>query len=95
MAAPKCLITGCALVDSAQGRWLWGDLHIVGEALAFNGVTDHKGEAAWQHSSVPNVRKAVFISGSAYFERRGVVAFCSKQSTFNEAARLHLESRPK
>lgn len=87
-----CLITGCALVDEANDRCVWGDLHQVGgETFVFNAVLNEKGEAAWQYGDpIPDVTRQILLTPRAEcFERRGVLVFDS--ACFNRAAALFLK----
>ena len=74
----KCLITGCALQKYGDTEsYAWGDLHMQGNRLIFNAVTDSKtGETVWFSHDPARERldkKRLHIPvGCDYFERRGV-----------------------
>lgn len=96
MPEPRCLITGCRLVDEGNGRSVWGDLHSCGTALVFNAVlTD--GEAAWEYDTNGEAElesaheKRVGLPPSfPFFERRGVIVFDKYNARLNQLAQRYL-----
>lgn len=104
-----CLITGCALVDLANGRWVHGDLHKIGHNYVFNAclhTADHpgqgevQGEAAWQYGTMPAAdSKQVELDicslrDNQFFERRGVITFPAIWGRLNEVASTYLGRLP-
>ena len=92
-----CIIIGCAFVDEARQRCVWGDLHQIDGVYVFNAVLNPKGEAAWQYSDdfvVPEVTKQVILNETCpdfdYFERRGVIIVNRIFAKLNTAARKYL-----
>lgn len=79
-----CIITGCALVDTSEERWMWGDLHAEGDCFVFNGSN------VWKSHPLPGAHiKQVAIDGSS-FEKRGVAVFMRSVAVLNEAAQCYL-----
>lgn len=68
------IITGCALVDEANNRAVWGDLWNCGTAYIFNACLEG-GEAAWQQSAHPHsqMKQLILKPGAWTFERRGII----------------------
>lgn len=86
------IITGCALVDPAEGRTVWGDLWSYGNCYVFNAVVFGH-EAAWQFDTMPHSGMNQLIirpSFRPFFERRGVIVIPHEQADLNPAAFLYL-----
>ena len=83
--APKCIITGCTLIDTAQDRQVHGDLHQLANTYIFNAVLDRGGEAAWQEGTATNGR-AIYVDSNHCFERRGVIVCNIISAYLNTAA---------
>jgi hypothetical protein len=87
MQRPECVITGCALVAQNEGKWMWGDLHRIGDSFVLNGSS----LAPWEYGDLPNASlKTVYVDSNEYFERRGVAVFHKDAATFNDAAKEHM-----
>ena len=92
----KCIITGCALVDEASGRYAWGDLYEEGpegEVVVHNASNvAESGEKPtyWIYGPVPDSsRCTVYVLGD-FFEKRGVSVVKASGVQFNDAARARL-----
>lgn len=87
----SCLVTGCALLDPANNRMVWGDLHAVGRVCVFDAVLEN-GEAAWQSPiAIMNTTPSCTLNGSVeVFERRGMLLFFMLDSELNDAAKERL-----
>lgn len=83
----RCIITGCALIDTEQGRQVHGDLHQLDDSYIFNACVNQVGEAAWEYDTSTNSR-AIYVAN--YFERRGVIVFSIIAASFNQAAEDYL-----
>ena len=85
---PKCVITGCGLVVDHGSRWVWGDLHRIGNSYAFNAVLTDEGEAAWSwdFAELPLGSCIRILYFDDLYEKRGVIVFCSTVAVFNETA---------
>ena len=94
MSRPVCIITGIALHDLHQGRWAYGDLHLIagdqtlsaGGVYIFNACLED-GETAWVYDRMPmGARELVVVDPEGIFERRGVVVVSTLAATLNAAA---------
>lgn len=90
---PKCLITGCTLLDDNQERWVHGDLYLVGGCYVFNACMT-KGESAWQYRGAPADNTRILRVSGDFFERRGVIVVDSEVTALNKTARDYLGSAP-
>lgn len=94
-----CIITGCALVDPANDRSVWGDLHQIGSTYVFNACLEH-GETAWQTpmpsmlDTTPSLTIDPSLPQDYQFERRGVVILLAAGGEFNAAARKRVHGGP-
>lgn len=88
MNQPRCIITGCALIDGS--RWAWGDLHEFGSVYIFNAVTGEMGDAVWHPGPVREGRNAVSMPEENIFERRGVFVIRHDISLLNDEARRYI-----
>mgnify|MGYP000544189706 CR=1 FL=1 len=94
-----CIITGCALLDTEQERWLWGDLHLVGGVWVFNGC-QRSCEAAWTYQHAKQLSPAQHIlilrkgDEGVFFERRGVAIIAPTAAYLNPAARDYVMGSP-
>lgn len=86
MNHPECIITGCALVVDNEGKWLWGDLHMLGNTLIFNGAWNFALGTGASYGDPPDGDRAVHIDSNACFERRGVIVFHRDDCELNQAA---------
>ena len=89
---PRCIITGCALVDIARDAWVWGDLHEEGDCYVFNACLDN-GETDWRYTDAPSASREVQLYGVP-FERRGVIVFAKSRGQLNAAAQAHIDTAP-
>ena len=92
MGNHKCLITGCDLYISGEGKILHGDLHSLGGVWIFNGVLSNC-EAAWDFTDDLLNRRCsphTLALHGQYFERRGVIVFDPLHCTPNPAAMAYL-----
>lgn len=90
-----CLATGCTFLDPRYPRAVYGDLHLVGDALVFNAVLAD-GEAAWNYEPrvLSTSRYFEFHPGPTgvdYFERRGVLVFPKDAARFSEALATYVQ----
>lgn len=92
MSFPRCIITGCAFVDTAYGETAWGDLFEVGDTYVFNAAVT-QGETLWERS-LPrgDVKQLLTLPSfaSPYFERRGVIVISKSDAKLNEVAREYV-----
>ena len=94
---PRCIITGCAFVDSEGLMAAWGDLWEVGDCYVFNATTNYQhnpGETFWQFSLPPDEIKQVITHRSPqqpYFERRAVLVIDKAACYLNQAAKDYLK----
>lgn len=95
----KCIITGCRLVLEGEGKSLWGDLHSVGDALVFSGVTipgNTARLAQWEYvfpAPDKDERQVIAIKHADYFEQRGIVTIKRDSTFLNDAAAKYLGDR--
>lgn len=90
---PKCLITGCTLLDDSQERWVHGDLHQVGDTYVFNTCMT-EGESAWQYRGAPADTGRILRTWGDYFERRGVIVVDAEDAALNKVAMDYLVGAP-
>ena len=93
-----CLITGCNLVDAADGRWVHGDLHRIGHSYVFNACLKG-GETAWCYEPIEQGSKELVVDNilafeHQCFERRGVIVFPLVFGRLNDAAAAYLGRPP-
>ena len=91
-----CLITGCAFVEGP--RYLWGDLHKIGDCFVFNGVA-HDGKARWSSldelaPTLMSITVDLAIPNREYLERRGIAILPEEYAIFNDAAKAYLKAFP-
>lgn len=88
MNQPRCIITGCALIDGS--RWAWGDLHEFGSVYIFNAAADSQGGTLWQPGAPSPGSKAIDMPQAQLFERRGVFVIWHDISLLNDEARRYI-----
>ena len=83
----RCLITGCNLIDTTEGKQVHGDLHLLDATYIFTACLTDTGEAAWDYT-LDYGERTIFVS--AYFERRGVIIASISASMLNKEALTYL-----
>jgi hypothetical protein len=69
----NCLITGCAIVDRALGRWRWGDLHEEGSCFIHYCIQED-----WNYEPVAKELMAINIDDAKpYFDECFVLGLCA------------------
>lgn len=91
-----CIITGCGLIEGP--RYLWGDLHKIGDCFVFNGVA-HDGKARWSPAdelppTFMSITVDLALPVKEYIERRGVAVFPEEYGILNDVAKAYLKNSP-
>lgn len=82
---PKCIINGAVLVE--DGRWVEGDLHIVGNTFVFNAkVVDNNPMWVYRQQLPMSAKSLIVDHPDATYEKRGIIVVHSEHAHLNDAA---------
>lgn len=85
---PRCLITGCAVVNAHNGLWAVADLHEVAGAFVFVCNRDGAKGVDWHNGAVQH-DKTAHLTGD-WLERRGVIVVDVEDCELNETAKEYI-----
>jgi hypothetical protein len=93
--ALECLVTGCALIDPATDRVVWGDLHAVAGVGIFNACLNPNHESAWVELGpmLDATPSCTLADDQQFFERRAVIVFDLARAELNTAAKQRMVPR--
>ena len=87
---PFRIIKGCTLIRSSDNKWLYGDLHELGDVYIFNAILHTDGKAHWQ-MGLYDGGKSVSVSPEYTYNKHGVLVFSKLTATLNTGAKNYLK----
>lgn len=84
----NCVITGCSLI--LDNAWAACDVFEAGDHFVMNANLNKEGTVAWHKMHARRYTKEIDLTGSNYWEKRGVFIVPKDQVELNQAAKEYI-----